>query len=570
MARDPRIVRRCMRKSVRMGRRRRSVLWAGLAALWLALGTAGCGEQAAHRAPPPLRRRRSRGPSRPPHDRGERRPPDPLAASGSAHSRSPAERLRLRADAALRPACTSRDADLAICHVETPMTSAPPTGYPVFNTPPALARAIRRTGWDVCDTASNHSLDQGRRDRRHRARALARAGIAPHRLVREPAGARRTLILLREGRARRVPGLHRDDERDPAAAPVVGEPRARRPHPRRRPARPPPRRAGGDRQPALGRGVRAPDRVPARARARLTRSKAITAIVGQHVHVVQPIRASAASSSSARATCCPTRRRVLRGGRAGRAARAAAPRRDAAVARGLRASATCRRGCATPTTPCCRSATRCAVTSPTRRSCARRGSAPSGWRGAGAASRRCPRVFRDLRGSAALSGVHAGRRASSLGGCRPAGCRGLISTSTTSKKVVALASSSFVVKPRLGGIIIWRRPPVPHAGDALPPSRRSRRLLFDLRFERSSSVPRFFDRSAGHPVRGYEFEDASVTGLDRPALTLSDVLDDQVVDPGTGVWARVPRLRFPRDVVQDPRDRRRRARGGLAVAGTCR
>src|SRR5712664_2713567 len=49
-----------------------------------------------------------------------------------------------------------RRADLALCHVETPMTPAPPTSYPVFNTPPnsppqsirlggALARQLRIT-----------------------------------------------------------------------------------------------------------------------------------------------------------------------------------------------------------------------------------------------------------------------------------------------------------------------------------------------------------------------------------------------------------------------------------------
>ncbi len=32
-----------------------------------------------------------------------------------------------------------RRADLALCHAETPMTPGPPAGYPVFNTPPALA-----------------------------------------------------------------------------------------------------------------------------------------------------------------------------------------------------------------------------------------------------------------------------------------------------------------------------------------------------------------------------------------------------------------------------------------------
>src|SRR5690242_1377401 len=54
-----------------------------------------------------------------------------------------------------------RSADLAICHVETPMTPRPPTGYPVFNTPPALAHFIRKTGWRICATASNPPLDGG-------------------------------------------------------------------------------------------------------------------------------------------------------------------------------------------------------------------------------------------------------------------------------------------------------------------------------------------------------------------------------------------------------------------------
>ena len=39
-----------------------------------------------------------------------------------------------------------RGADLAICHVETPMTPRPPTGYPVFNTPPALAKRDQEGG----------------------------------------------------------------------------------------------------------------------------------------------------------------------------------------------------------------------------------------------------------------------------------------------------------------------------------------------------------------------------------------------------------------------------------------
>ena len=34
-------------------------------------------------------------------------------------------------------------ADLALCHVETPMTPAPPAGYPTFNTPPRTGHRDR-------------------------------------------------------------------------------------------------------------------------------------------------------------------------------------------------------------------------------------------------------------------------------------------------------------------------------------------------------------------------------------------------------------------------------------------
>ncbi len=68
-------------------------------------------------------------------------------------------------------------ADLALCHVETPMTPAAPASYPIFNTPPALAEGIKATGWDACDTASNHSLDQGQTGIDETGKALEHAGI---------------------------------------------------------------------------------------------------------------------------------------------------------------------------------------------------------------------------------------------------------------------------------------------------------------------------------------------------------------------------------------------------------
>src|SRR3954453_16234251 len=68
---------------------------------------------------------------------------------------------------------------LSLCHVETPLTPATPTGYPLFNSPPAIARAIRATGFDACSMASNHSLDRGQAGINATRRALARFGV-PH------------------------------------------------------------------------------------------------------------------------------------------------------------------------------------------------------------------------------------------------------------------------------------------------------------------------------------------------------------------------------------------------------
>jgi len=54
-------------------------------------------------------------------------------------------------------------ADLALCHIETPLSKDDKdiSGYPVFNTPHELADAIAWAGYDGCSTASNHSADRG-------------------------------------------------------------------------------------------------------------------------------------------------------------------------------------------------------------------------------------------------------------------------------------------------------------------------------------------------------------------------------------------------------------------------
>lgn len=54
-------------------------------------------------------------------------------------------------------------ADLAICHSEVPFAEegGPYGSYPTFSAPPQIAETLAETGFDVCTTASNHTLDAG-------------------------------------------------------------------------------------------------------------------------------------------------------------------------------------------------------------------------------------------------------------------------------------------------------------------------------------------------------------------------------------------------------------------------
>ena len=191
------------------------------------------------------------------------------------------------------------DADLAICHVETPMSAAAPTSYPIFNTPPELAKGIAAGGWEACDTASNHSLDQGQPGVDQTGAALGRAGIEHTGSFPSAAARSRPLILEAKGvkvgyvaytdftngiplphpwsvnyvpadgdveaNAKRILADARRDRRAGAEAVIVtmqwGDENSTEPN---------------DSQLALADA--------------LTRSPLVTAIVGQGPHVVQPIR----------------------------------------------------------------------------------------------------------------------------------------------------------------------------------------------------------------------------------------------------------------------------------------
>ena len=71
-------------------------------------------------------------------------------------------------------------ADLAICHLETPLgpKGGPFSGYPVFAVPPAIVPALVWEGYDACTTASNHTLDQGFDGLQRTLRLLDAGGLA--------------------------------------------------------------------------------------------------------------------------------------------------------------------------------------------------------------------------------------------------------------------------------------------------------------------------------------------------------------------------------------------------------
>jgi len=190
---------------------------------------------------------------------------------------------------AIRPLIAG--ADLALCHMETPLSHGPPRGYPSFRTPAALGSAIRAAGWDACSTASNHTLDAGQRGVTTTLDALDRAGVRHAGSYRTPSAALRPTLLRAKGvkvaflaytaltNGQRIP--------HPWTLNMARAPRILRDARRAR-------RAGAD---AVivnlhwGAEYRhAPTGAQQSLARTLTRSAAVTAVIGQHVHVVQPIR----------------------------------------------------------------------------------------------------------------------------------------------------------------------------------------------------------------------------------------------------------------------------------------
>lgn len=88
--------------------------------------------------------------------------------------------------AGMRP--TIESADMAICHEEVPMApdGTDPSGYPSFGAPQEVADAIAATGWDLCTTSSNHSIDRGFAGIETTLRELDRVGVLHTGTFRSP------------------------------------------------------------------------------------------------------------------------------------------------------------------------------------------------------------------------------------------------------------------------------------------------------------------------------------------------------------------------------------------------
>ena len=160
----------------------------------------------------------------------------------------------------------------------------------MFNTPTQLARAIRQTGWQMCDTASNHSVDQGQYGVDQTGLALDRAGVLHTGSFSSRAAQSRTLIVTVKGV--KVAFLAYTEMTNGIALPHPWSVNIADVTAVRRAARTARRRGAQVVIVNLHWGTEfqaSPSVFQLETARALTTDPDITAIVGQHVHVVQPI-----------------------------------------------------------------------------------------------------------------------------------------------------------------------------------------------------------------------------------------------------------------------------------------
>ncbi|MCA1649950.1 MAG: CapA family protein, partial [Acidobacteria bacterium] len=206
-------------------------------------------------------------------------------------------------------------AALALCHVETPIGAGRPSSYPIFNAPRALADAIRWTGWDACSTASNHAVDRGAYGIAKTRENLARVGVRASGTARTYAESRRLLLIRVEGvRIGFLSYTYGTNGLRPPAPWAVNLIARRRVVADARRAR----RHGADLVLVNfhwgAEYVHGPTAAQRSLADYLLKHRVVDAIVGQHAHVVQPIRrrfgrfvvfGEGNLISSQNSACCP-------------------------------------------------------------------------------------------------------------------------------------------------------------------------------------------------------------------------------------------------------------------------
>jgi poly-gamma-glutamate capsule biosynthesis protein CapA/YwtB (metallophosphatase superfamily) len=99
-----------------------------------------------------------------------------------------------------RVRATISGADLAICHLETPLTpDGRVSGFPVFSTPRELAEGLKSAGFDGCSTASNHTMDRGSAGALETVNALEQAGLKQSGIARTAEEASKATIYDANG-----------------------------------------------------------------------------------------------------------------------------------------------------------------------------------------------------------------------------------------------------------------------------------------------------------------------------------------------------------------------------------
>jgi poly-gamma-glutamate synthesis protein (capsule biosynthesis protein) len=187
-----------------------------------------------------------------------------------------------------------RAADLALCHLEVPLTRdrADLSGYPVFGAPDQLADALADVGYDGCSVASNHALDRGVAGVGATLRALDRAGLGHTGTARSRREARRPPLYRVRGS--RIAHLSYTYGLNGAVVPADRLWAVNLIDPRRilRDARRVRRRGADLVLVRLHWGteyITTPTPSQRRLAGRLLASAAVDALIGHHAHVVQPV-----------------------------------------------------------------------------------------------------------------------------------------------------------------------------------------------------------------------------------------------------------------------------------------